>query len=422
MSEIEHRLCRILDFALTALRVLVPVLSEQDPSAASDTPVEKVIAETGLLLLVAGRSVPTCPGLQGRVDALAASLQAHARSDRILASVLLRPATAYEFSAAHICLSRLGYPCQEFDDALAASLRASVARSRERLPYQELELSWLAGIWGQDQFRSNPRPRLGTTGLRTDIDALLGGRLQLYHFTHTLLYWTDFGATARRFPRAKGAVTADAEVALARCLDDDDFDLSAELLLTWPMIRTRASFAASFALDVLLRTEDELGFLPSLGADRSQYDSLEGDARLACVAKQNYHTIYVMGMLCAVILRFGWAPLAGSPVAGFTRALSPLVGCSQSRRKWELAFETLNDAQRDSLAHFQVAIALRRAYVDSDFRRVRDILALIVEHRLAPSPAIVQAAQFLQRCAGSPRLRVNAGPARDGQSWSAITA
>lgn len=53
---------------------------------------------------------------------------------------------------------------------------------------------------------------------------------------------------------------------VALSLDTDDFDLTAELLLTWSMPGLPWSPVAAFAFRVLAAIEDRLGFLPGLAS------------------------------------------------------------------------------------------------------------------------------------------------------------
>jgi len=67
------------------------------------------------------------------------------------------------------------------------------------------------------------------------MDLLNGSRDDVYAFTHALMYVTDFNIRPRRLPRRRAAILAEAEAALARCLDEQDYDLGGEVLLAWPL-------------------------------------------------------------------------------------------------------------------------------------------------------------------------------------------
>ena len=231
--------------AETVVRVL---LSDQASEGEEPQP-EKVLSETALLLLFAARVDTSYRQVHRRIRALAKQLVPHARSERVLAGITLAPVLARECAAAHVCLSRLGYPDPAFDEVLARSLASDTARRRERVPYRQLELEWLSEIWNPASGGRRRRPSSGLAAATTagiGLDPLSPTRDDVYAFTHSLLYLTDFGRP-RRLPRPKSELLADAEPALAHGLDDDDFDVAGEILLAWPLLRARWSVAGSSA-------------------------------------------------------------------------------------------------------------------------------------------------------------------------------
>lgn len=74
------------------------------------------------------------------------------------------------------------------------------------------------------------------------------------------------------------------------------------MLVAWPVLNADWDESASLAFTVLARVEDEVGIPPSLVLDRAEYERQPVTARKSYVAAVAYHTAYVMGLLCAVIL------------------------------------------------------------------------------------------------------------------------
>ncbi|HXZ58348.1 MAG TPA: hypothetical protein VEG40_12270 [Gaiellaceae bacterium] len=401
--DLARRLTRVLDVAQTVVRVL---LSTQAAPGEEPQP-EKVLSETALLLLFASRVDASHRQVHRRIRALAKQLVPHARSDRVLAGITLTPVLAREYAAAHVCLSRLGYPDAKFDEVLARSLSSGAARRRERVPYRQLELEWLGDIWNPSQGGRKRRPSAALAAVTTaglGLDPLNPTRDDVYAFTHSLLYLTDFGKP-RRLPRPKTELVADSEPALAWCLDADDFDVSAEILLAWPLLQARWSPAGAFGFRVLTRVEDEVGYLPSLSLSEERYRELEGAERKRYVVAEAYHTVYVMGLLCAATLQAGALPPEPLSARGAAGAADELVGLLVPREpapQWERDFAELEPRQRQALAPFLANVALQRAVEASAFERIREVLALCVERGLKPSNAMTQAADLLVRVAQSP--------------------
>lgn len=393
----------MLDVAETVVRVL---LSQQAAEGEEPQP-EKVLSETALLLLFSARADASHRQVHRRIRALAKQLVPYARSDRVLAGITLAPVLAREYAAAHVCLSRLGYPDPKFDEVLTQSLSSGASLRRERVPYRQLELEWLGDIWNPARGGRKRRPSAALAAATTaglGLDPLSPTRDDVYAFTHSLLYLTDFGRR-RRLPRPKTELIADAEPALAHSLDADDFDVSAETLLAWPLLRARWSAAGTFGFHVLMRVEDEVGYLPSLSLSDERYRALEGAERKRYVVAEAYHTVYVMGLLCAATLQAGAPPpkpLSARRATGVADELFELLVPREQAPQWERDLAELDPRQREALTPLLADAALQRGVEASAFERIREVLALCVERDLKPSNAMTHAADLLVRVAQSP--------------------
>jgi hypothetical protein len=146
------------------------------------------------------------------------------------------------------------------------------------------------------------------------LDLLWGTREDAYAHTHTFMYFTDFGYSGRLLPRSRSATLAESAGVLARSLLLDDYDLTAEVLMAWPLTSAPWTPAATFGFRVLKDFEDKVGFLPSRNGVPEKFDRLKGSERTKYALAATYHTAYIMGMLCALALRPGNAP--PSEIAG----------------------------------------------------------------------------------------------------------
>ena len=193
---------------------------------------EKVLAETALLLLASRPAVTGAPvdaELGARHWRLAETLVQFGRNERVAALMTLEPSVSLEHGFVHITLTQIGMPDARFDRLLEAAQAASAARSRERLPHRRLEQAWmrrLAGLRddGPDTDVAD-RTDVAISILAHPLDALASTSDDAYAFTHALMYAGDLGSRVPRLPRGQATIEADAEAALGRCLDDQDFDL-----------------------------------------------------------------------------------------------------------------------------------------------------------------------------------------------------
>lgn len=404
-ADLARRVARALDIAARALRAAGA--PDADPAAQAAKPGRqlssvKVAAEAAMLLLCAAH----VQGMDGRIragaDLVARLLIPHARSDSVLAAICIDPALARDHSVAHVILSHLGYPDPDADRLLAQSLAVGSDFGPERLPHRELEQRWLERL----HFAGDAPPRpdaeiLARSSLGRPMDALGSTLLDKYAFTHCVLYASDLGGRRMVLPRSAADIAADADAALASSLDANDFDLTAEVLWTWPMLGLAWSPAATFAFQVLAAVEDETGFLPGPDFSLARLRSLRGRQRSRYLLVTSYHTALVMGFLCAAALRPGRTPPAAVPASSACAPVAAdfmaLITPRSPEPRWREAFRPLAPSRQNALAALVLTVVLRRARSRADMTTVRDALQVSLQHNLLDAPALGQGAALLRR-------------------------
>jgi len=403
-QDLLKRLCHALDIARLAVEHLAAngYTDLQDPS--KNIRPEKIISETAVLLLAASPAM-THAEVETRIRNVAELLNPHARSERALLGLCLEPAVAWDYALPHVCLNRIDYPDYEFDKLLSAALDSQAKHSRERVPHRVLEQEWVATGWYQPKpgRRQTCPPAARRSIAAESMDLLSCTRDDIYAFTHALMYVTDFNLVPALLPRRRGLILAEAEALLAHCLDEQDYDLSGEVLLSWPLTGRTWNAASAFAFRVLANVEDKAGFLPTPSTRISEIRAREGAARTQYLLATAYHTAYVMGLLCAASLKAGYAPPSAIPIAGAkagsAKQLLRFLDAGGECPHWREEFRQLNSLEADALAGFLLCIALRRRVKKRDFGGLRDQLKLAYDLDLADSPAASQAAELLQRLA-----------------------
>ncbi|MGA7312366.1 MAG: hypothetical protein WBX22_00215 [Silvibacterium sp.] len=402
--DLIRRLCHALDIARIAVEQLAVegYTDHQDPSR--NIRPEKIISETAVLL-VAASSAMVHPEVETRIRHVAELLIPHARCDRALLGLCLEPAVALDYALPHVCLSRLDYHDYQFDKLLRASLESQARCGRERVPHRVLEQEWVATGWYQPKpgrrLACPPSARRAAPG--QPMDLLACTRDDIYAFTHALMYVTDFNLIPALPPRRRSIILTEAEALLAHCLDEQDYDLSGEVLLSWPLTGKVWSAASSFAFRVLAHVEDKAGFLPTPSTRISEIKARESVERRQYLVATAYHTAYVMGLVCAASLQPGFAPPASVPATDTSRGrakhILKLLDADGKRPHWQDEFRQLAEPEAEALAGFLLNVALRRRVATRDFKGLRDLLKLAYDLDLANAPAASQAAELLQRLA-----------------------
>jgi hypothetical protein len=416
-SDLVRRLLQALQVTGTALTIagLDPSgreRAEDDASGASGLKsiAGKVVAEAAMLLYAAA-PVKHVDGRVGEAtDALAARIAPHARSEGVLAAICLDPGLAVDHAVAHILLSALGHVDSAVDDLLAASLAMGPAFGPERLAHRRLERAWLARIWPRvwptegSLIEDGVAPgAVAESSLGRPLDALGATRFDVYAFTHAAMYASDLGARAVRLARRPDEIAADAVAALALGVLTNDHDLTAEILLTSPLLGWSWGAEAAFAFAWLAGVQDQLGFLPGSSFEPARHGALSGDSANVYAISTSYHTTIVMGLLCAALLRAKPDRPTEAPSAGgdeqLARALLARLPAQAQAPLWRRKLDEFATGALRGLVPLLLAMVLRDARTRGDLVSLRDALALAAGAGATDGAAPSQAAALLRRSA-----------------------
>jgi hypothetical protein len=322
----------------------------------------------------------------------------------MLLGLCLEPALAWDYAQAHVCLGSIGFPDPGVDELVRQCANSQAKAGRERTPNRQLEQQWVMKTWKRSKVRERgPAALAPSSVLNYPMDLIGGSREDIYAFTHALMYLSNFNLYPRKLPRRRGVILAEAEAALARCLDDQDYDLGGEVLLAWPLTGKSWSAGAAFGFRVLARVEDEAGFLPAPSTRLSRLNTMQSDERANYLLATAYHTAYVMGLLCAAALHARTAPPAKIPMgtaeSGSAQQILQIIDADARSAHWRDELNRLTEPERDAMAGLLLNIALRRRISRHEFGAVHELLKKGYSLGLANMPALSQAAEMLERLA-----------------------
>jgi hypothetical protein len=398
-ADLVSRVCRALSVAKTTLSVFGSQgYLDQDNPDLSFGP-EKPVAEVAMLLYAA--SACSAPEIREQARELALLLAGLARSERVLLEVALNPSFVFKFALPHILLTRLGYTDSEFDCAVKSAAGSQLRTGVDRPPSALLEGLWISEIWTGSSNEHLLRRESRKSLLSHPLSILTSRREQVYALTHIMFYVSDFGFSSASLPRNRGRLAGQSRSLLARFLEAEDYDLSAELLLTWPFMGVRWDAASSFAFRVLAAAESAAGMLPCGNVDLQRLSTLSGAEQSRYALGRSYHTALVMGLLCATLLRPSWRPPVGPTGLKFGReVLKETVSfIADAQGYWLVEFHKLDVSQQIALIPFLVEIAIAQQVRQKNYAELGRILMFSQRRGVSGSPMLTEASDQLLRLA-----------------------
>ncbi len=337
---------------------------------------DKVIAESAMLAYTASGASDGYR-LTSAVADVVERLVPLCRSAQALADAALNPQRAFKYAIPHRLVTALGRPDDRFDRFILAQCRTARSHAGELPPVAELERAWVMGGWTRATGRGADPLDVRGTALAKPVNLLTVDREEAYALTHELFYVSDFARTpARRLPRPRRAVLADASALLARFVRLEDYDLSGELLMAWPELGAPWDPVATFCFRVLAEVADAVGMLPCGNVDPARAASLAPEEAGRYLRATGYHTAFVMGFCCAAALRAGPPPLVAAAAVPDADVVWPELYdlIDHGRGHWQPVFETLAEPDKRALTPLLADMATLDGLDVRDYRRTALVL------------------------------------------------
>jgi hypothetical protein len=404
-ADLVRRVCLGLDIAARAITIIGPDGFRDDDEPEGSFGPDKLAAESAMLLYVAS-SVRHHAGIGERIDRVAGLLAPGVRSERTRIAIALNPAICLQLGMPHVLLSRLDRGDPQLDRLIELSASSTAHHGNEVVAHRALERLWLESLRTRDAQDEQFIQASSDSVLNHPVDLLWGSREDAYAHTHGLMYYTDFGNADRSLPRSRSDILRESEALLARALLLEDYDLTAEVLMAWPLTSAPWSATAAFGLRVLAELEDEVGFLPAKNGTPEKFHRLTGAERTRYALAASYHTAYVWAMVCAMSLRPGLIPPAEVPgPANDAEQVEELLSASPPvDTPWRRTFDRLPATQQRRLASFLLDMGLLANARKHDYPVVASLLSSAARDGLADGPLWTQAGELLQRVAESANL------------------
>ena len=152
---------------------------------------------------------------------------------------------------------------------------------------------------------------------------------------------------------------------------------------------------------MLAELEDRIGLLPAGHGVPEKFARLAGPERRTYALAASYHTAYVMGMLCALLLRGDDLPTDAASGADAALAVTLLHRLPDGDAPWRTTLAGLPPETLAPLTGWLLDLALLAAARAHDFAAVGSLLAQAAAAGEAGRPLCAQAVQLLERSAAA---------------------
>jgi hypothetical protein len=302
-AMLMSRLKQVLTFAVEHLPKLPAYVSHWTEGDSDDVirMEDKVVAESAILVLLASRVPNLDTDTMRLLDTLTNIVERAARSDRTKGSLLRCPHDAGPLGLAHVVLDQIGRGDAEVVELVRGVFAADLAETLERIPYRAMELRWVRYLLDRaDAVQVDDLLPLSVAMKR--VHPVTMSRTTGYGVTHAVMYATDFGALPPPPLLDHDELSARVDACASWALTSEDLDLLIEFIITTTLLRRPWSPCMWLAWNFFNSVWDELGFLPSPSFSPQEFRNLTGDAAAAYAFRNVYHTNYVGGLLCAILM------------------------------------------------------------------------------------------------------------------------
>lgn len=181
---------------------------------------------------------------------------------------------------------------------------SGLVEATERLPYRAMDVRWLRDLL--DPFRAPVFDDLLPLSILTSQAHPVQMSIDDgYALTHAVMYLTDFGRRPLPASLDVQRIGAIVDASIAWNLSAQNLDLLGENLIVASLVGIPWSPYAKYGWGwrCLMMAWDDLGFFPSPSFNPTLFFSQPSEARRHYALRHVYHTLFVTGILCAIMLR-----------------------------------------------------------------------------------------------------------------------
>lgn len=224
------------------------------------------------------------------------------RTDENFHKILANPRNSSKLGQIHILLTLSGNKDIVWNALIMRLRNKGFGAISEKIINQIFDHNWLHRLLHNEQIYET-NESLKPSILNSRCHPVYMSTRELYEYTHTLMYITDFGKEKLQHSTNTNRIKEIISSCMLMQLSHDNFDLLGEFLMNYSYIEDSWDTTSLLCWNYFRNTWDTLGFIPGIAFEPDIYTQLNKSEQGAYAFKELYHTTIVAGILCVNILQ-----------------------------------------------------------------------------------------------------------------------
>lgn len=299
-TELFIRIEYVIEFILQhfeRLNVYAPVWDKFEKEGLEN----KVAHEFALFIFLISRMNHKPDSLIKLTDKALNALSEFTRTQANFLEIINNPQKLTRLGQIHIFLTKAGNKNAEWDALIQKMFTKGYGENSERILTRLFDKNWFNHLlFNENIYVVDDIIKYSI--LNSRCHPIYMSVSEMYAYTHTLMYISNFGKTEIKNNPENSSVKNIINSSLLFQLTEENFDLLGEFLMNYSYVENEWNFISYISWKHFTSTWDELGFLPGVSFDSQVYTQLSNEEKSAYAFKEVYHTNLVAGILCVNIL------------------------------------------------------------------------------------------------------------------------
>lgn len=299
-NELFIRIEYVIDFTLQhfdRIALYLPLWGKLEREGLEN----KIAHEFSLFVFLVSRIKNRPDSLDKSLQKALNSLSGFIRTQTNYLRILNDPQNSTRFGQINFFLTKAGNVNNTWDNLIIRMYEKGYGENSERILTRFFDKNWLNHIIFNKNIY-NPETIIKYSILNSRCHPVYMSVSEMYAFTHTLMYISDFGKCKIVNYSDNSSLKNIINSSLLFQLANENYDLLGEFLMNYSYTENTWDLVPHISWKYFTSIWDDLGFLPGIAFDSKIYSQLDNEDKSAYAFKEVYHTNLVAGILCVNIL------------------------------------------------------------------------------------------------------------------------